>query len=241
MQTQTPVPVVEGNHPSTQAFIANLVAQAPAKRGFLSPVVYLGVWLVGSLVYMLMVTSMLMDVRFDLALRLQDPFFIAMVALMFCGAVAFAYSALVSSLPAQKGRGGYFGIGATLSWIGLLVYGMVCDLPSLLSGQLFYHFDLRVFGTLLLSGSVPLLALWLIVSHLAPMKAGVVATAMSLASFMLAATVLRFFYVSLNNGVDCSFNLFFWILIPMLVSSGCGTASVLPLLRSWLPNFPSRR
>ena len=224
----------------TQEFIASLMREVPTKRRYHSPALYLALWLAGSLAYILLITATFMDIRFDFAIRIKDPLFLSMVAFMFVGAVAFAYSSLLSSLPGNKERMGLFGLGATLAWVGLLIYGMVCDLPSLLNGRVFYHFDMQVFGVLSLSGSLPLLALWLIVRHLAPMQASKVAIAMSLASFMLAATVMRFFYVSLYNGVDCSFNLFFWILIPMLLSSGCGSATMLPLVRSWLPRFRTR-
>ena len=237
MRTQALAISAAANSETTAALIANLARQMPKRRRYRSPATYLLCWLLGSFLYAFAVINSLLDIRFDLAMRLKDPVFLSMVGFMLVGAIAFAYSALTSSIPASKDRFSYFGAGATITWVGLLIYGMVCDIPALLNGQAFFHFNTQVFAVLLLAGSLPLVALWLITQHLAPLKSGKVAIAMSIASFMLAATVLRFYYVSLYNGVDCSFNLFFWLLIPLLVSSGCGAVSVKPFMRRWLPGL----
>ena len=217
---------------STDFLIDHLSDSVPERRKISNPLAYFFIgWLVVSVLAVLIYLNVFLSARFDLMYRMTDVGFLTSVGAMFLGSCFFAYGALANAIPGNQSISDRIGVGCTVVWVGLIIITMIMNFDGLVAGKVYLRFDLKVFAHMVVASVIPLALLWALVLRLSPVKPKRIAMSACVASFMLSTTMLRFFYVHLYGGADCSYSLFIWMVVPLVVASVTSWSLIHPMFQ----------
>ncbi|WP_454739691.1 NrsF family protein [Cupriavidus necator] len=202
---------------NTPDLIDSLVADATPVRRLHRPVVRVACWLLLAALLLALV-ALVHGVRPDLALKLQQPVFVASVAAAIVTGILAAAAAFIASVPGRSRRWLLLPLPALAVWVGTIGYGCLTNWVEIGPEGMSPGETARCFATLVVVSTPLSIALMTMLRYVARLSPVPVAMCASLAVAAMAATSL-----SLIHPLDASAMVLLWNLGVALLFVGAGS------------------